>query len=79
MVGCVGNFNGMVGFFLSMVGTARFSSSLSCYSSCISSLLVPLLMVLGSWLLVTIAREVSYLSTIVTFSFSFASFLLMWW
>jgi len=79
MVGCIGNFDGMVGFFLGMVGTARFSSSLSSSSSSISSLVISLMMILGSWLLVTIAGEVSYLSTIVTCSFTFASFLLMGW
>jgi len=78
MVGCVGNFDGMVGFFLGMVGTVRFPSSLSSFSSSISSLVVPL-MILGSWLLVTIAEEVSYFSTIVTCFFSFASFFLMGW
>jgi len=79
MVGCVGNFDGMVGFFLGMVGTARFSSSLSSSSSSISSLVVSLMMILGSWLLVTITGEVSYLSTIVTCTFSFASFFFMGW
>jgi len=29
MVACIGNLNGMVGFFLGMVAMARFSSSLS--------------------------------------------------
>jgi len=40
---------------------------------------VPLIMILDSWLLVTIAGEVSDLSTIVTCFFSFASFFLMGW
>ena len=79
MVGCIGDFNGMVGLFLGMVEMARFSSSLSSSSSSISSLVVPLMIILGSWLLVTIAGEVSYLSTIVTCSSSFASFFLMGW
>jgi len=79
MVGCIGDFDGMIDFFLGMVGTARFSSSLSSSSSSISSLVVPLMMFLGSWLLVTIAEEVSYLFTIVTCSFSLASFSLMGW
>jgi len=79
MVGYLDNFNGMVDFFLGMVGTARFSSSLSSCSCSISSLVVPLMMILGSWPLVTIAGEVSYLSTIVTCSFSFVSFFLMGW
>jgi len=77
MVGCIGNFDGMVGFFLGMVGTARFSSSPSSSSSSISFLVVPLMVILGSWLLVTIGGEVSYLSTIVSCFFSFASFFLM--
>jgi len=79
MVGCIGNFDGMVGFFLGMVGTAGFSSSLSSSSSSISSLVVSLMMILGFWLLVTIVGEVSHLSTIVTCTFSFASFFFMGW
>jgi len=79
MVGCIGNFDGMVGFFLGMPGTARFSSSFSSSSSSISSLVVPLMMILGSWLLVTIAGEVSYISTVVTCTFPFASFFFMGW
>ena len=79
MVGCVGNSDAKVGFLLSMVGTARLSSSLSsCYSS-ISSLVVPLIMILGSWLLVTMAGEVSYLCTIVTCTCCFASFIFLAW
>ena len=62
-----------------MVGMARFWSSLSSSSSSISSLVVPLIMILGSWLLVTITGEVSDLSTIVTCSIAFAYFLLMGW
>ena len=69
----------MVGSFLSMIGAARFSSSLSCYSSSISSILVPLMIILDSWLLVTIAGEVYYHSTVVRCSFTFASCLLMGW
>jgi len=69
----------MVGFFLGMVATARFSSSLRASSSSISSLVISLMMSLGSWLLVTITGEVSYLSTIVTCFFSFPSFFLMGW
>jgi len=76
MVGGVGNFDSMVGFILAMVETARFSFSLSSSSSSISSQVVPL-MILGFWLLVTIAGEVSYLSTIVTCTFSFVSFSFM--
>jgi len=79
MVGCICNFDGMVRLFLGMVGTARFPSSLSSSSASISSLLVPLMIILGSWLLVTIAGEVSYLSSIVTCYFSFTSFSLMGW
>jgi len=37
------------------------------------------MMILGSWLVVTIAGEVSYRSTIVRGSFSLASFFLMGW
>ena len=62
MVGCIGNFDGVVGFFLGMVGTVTFPSSFSSSSSSISSLVVPLKMILGFWLLVTIAGEVSNLS-----------------
>jgi len=47
MVGGVGNFDGMVGFFLCMVGTAGLSSSPSSSSSSISSLVVPLMMIFG--------------------------------
>jgi len=79
MVGCIGNFDGMVGFFLGMVRMARFSASLSSPASSISLLLVPLMMILGHWLLVTIAGEVSHLSTIVTCTFSFASFFFIGW
>jgi len=79
MVGCSGDFAGMIAFFLGMVGTARFSSSLSSFSSSISSLVVPLMLILVPWLLVTIARELFYLSTIVTWSFWFASLFLMGW
>jgi len=79
MVGYIDNFDGMIGFFLGMVGTARFSSSLSSSSSSISSLVVHLMIILGSWLLVTIAGEVSNLSAIVTYFFSFAPFFLMGW
>jgi len=79
MVGCIGNFDVMVGFFRGMVGTARFSSSLSSSSSSISSQVVPLMMILGSWLVVTIVGGVSHLSTIVTCTFAFASFFLMAW
>jgi len=77
MVGCIGDFNGMVGLFLGMVEMARFSSSLSSSSCSVSSLVVPLLLILVPWLLVTIAREVSYLSIIVLCYFSFASFFLI--
>jgi len=31
MIGCIGDFDGIVGFFLGMVGTARFSSSFSSF------------------------------------------------
>jgi len=79
MVGCIHDFGGMVRFILGMLGTARFSSSLSSSSSSVSPLVVPLMLILVHWLLVTIAGEVSYLSTIVTCSFSFASFFLMGW
>jgi len=79
MVGCISDFDGIVGFFLGMVGTARFSSSLSFSSSSISPLIVPLIRVLVPWLLVTVARKVSYISTIVTCFFSFAYCFLMGW
>ena len=79
MVGCIANFDVRIGFFLGMVGIVRSSSSLSSSSSSISSLVLPWMMILGSWLLVTIAGEVSYLSTLVTCYFSFASFFLMGW
>jgi len=61
MVECIGNFDGMDGFFLGMVGMARFSSSLSSSSFSVSPMVVPLKLVVVPWLLVTIAREVSYL------------------
>jgi len=79
IVGCIANFDVRIGFFLGMVGMVRFSSSLSSSSSSISSLVLPWIMILGSWLLVTIAGEVSYLSTLVTCYFSFASLFLMGW
>jgi len=71
-VGGVGDCDDMVDLFLDMVGMARFSSSLSSSSSLVSSLVVPLMLILVSCLLATIVREVSYLSTIVTYCFSLA-------
>jgi len=79
MVGYIGAFDPMIGFFLGMVGTVRFSSSLSSSSCSVSPLVVPLMMVLFPRLLVTIAREVSDPSTILTYFFSFASFFLIGW
>ena len=71
MVGGVGNFNRVVGFFLGMVGTAGSSSSFCFPSSSISSVSV---LVLVTFLEKTIARVVSYVATVVASSFSFASF-----
>ena len=58
MVGGVGNFNGMVDFFLGMVGTARFSSSISSSSPSVFSLVLPLMLILVPCLLVRIPRRV---------------------
>jgi len=69
----------MVGFFLGIVGTARFSSSFSSSSCPISSLVISLVMILGFWLLVPIAGEVFYLSTIGAGFLSFAYFFLFGW
>ena len=64
MVGAVGNCDCMVGFSLCMVGTVRFPSCLSCSSSSVSTLVAPLMLILVSWLLLTIAGEELYHSTI---------------
>jgi len=77
IVECNGDFDGMVAFFLGMVGAARFSSSLGSSFSSVSPLVVHLILVLVPSRLVIIAREVSYLSTIVTSYCSFVSFLHM--
>ena len=71
MIGGIGDFNGMTCFFLGMVGVVGFSSSF------ISSLMESSILVLISWFLVPIAREVSYRSAILTSSFSFASFFVL--
>jgi len=76
MVGGVVNFNYMVGFSLSMVVTVRFSSFVSCSSSSVSSVVAPLMLILVSWLLLTITGEVLYLSPIGACALSLASFLL---
>ena len=71
MVGGVGNFDRVVWFFLGMVGTAGSSSSFCSSCSSLSSVLV---LVLVSFLEITIGRVVSYLATVVANSISFASF-----
>ena len=74
MVGGIGDFDMMVSFFLGMVGSARFSSSFRSSSPSISSLIKSSIPMLVFWFQKAITREVSYLSTIVTSSISFASF-----
>ena len=74
MIGCIGDFDRVVCFFLGMVGAAGFSSSFRSSSSSISSLVEVSILVLVSWLQETIARVVSYFSAIVTSSFLSASF-----
>ena len=71
MFGSIGNFDGMVCFFLGMVGAAGSSSSFHSSCSSISSVSI---LVLVSFLHVTITRVVSYLATVVASSFSFVSF-----
>ena len=77
MIGGVGDFDRVVYFYLGMVGAVRFSSSFRSSSSSISSLVKCSILVLASWLQESIARVVSYFSTIVTSSFLSASFLLL--
>jgi len=79
MVGCIGNLNTIVNFFVGMVGMAKFPSSLSSPFSSVSPLVVPLMLIFVPWLLVTIAGELSYFSTIVICSCPFASFSHIWW
>ena len=71
MVGGVGDLDRVVWFFLGMVGAAGSSSSFHCSSSSISSVSV---LVLVSFLEITIARIVSYLATVLASSICFASF-----
>jgi len=62
MVGGVGDFNDMAGFFPGMVGTGMFSSSPSSSCFSISSLVLPRVMIFGSLFLVTILEECTIFS-----------------
>ena len=77
MIGDVCHFNRVFCFFLGMVGSARFSSSFRSSSSSIASLVESSILVLVSWFRETIARVVSYFSTVITSSFLSSSFLVL--
>ena len=76
IVGGVGNFDRVVWFFLGMVGAAGSFFSFRSSSSSISSVSI---LVLVSFLEITIARIVSYLATVVASSIPFASFFFLRW
>ena len=77
MIGGVCHFDRVFCFLLGMVGSARLSSSLCSSSSSISSLIESSILVLVSWFQETIARVVSYFSTLITSLLLSSSFFLL--